>query len=319
MPMHAKVASYLAAARLGADWLLTQQNPDGSFVKPDLQADIYHKAVLALGLTGHAPEAQRLLTWIKANDLQEGGKLRRFDDGLALYKTSWICQGAHRLGRFDLSAPVMEYILSCQAPCGGFSQTRELNQYVEPVCTAWAGVCSIYMGRMDAALRAADCLARMVVTQPDPMRFYFHMTPEGELLTDDGAPFVDAHATQQAYYCPGIAHQFFMRLHLATGDAAYLKLAEDLFEFSLRCAEDRYAFPTAGKSAVAAALQHMVTGDLRARDAACELADYEVGTQSAEGWWRNPNADNTIIRLDHTAEFVVWLTDIAGILGGTLQ
>jgi hypothetical protein len=109
-----------------------------------------------------------------------------------------------------------------------------------------------------------------------------------------------------------------MRLYLATGDAAYLKLGEDLFEFSLRCAEDRYAFPTAGKSAVAAALQFMVTGDVRARDAACTFVDYELGKQGAEGWWANPNGDNTIIRLDHTAEFVVWLTDIAGILGGTL-
>jgi len=314
--MQESTRSYLKAARRGAEWLLTRQNTDGSFVQPDMQADVYHKAALALAVSGHAAEAQRLLNWIKANDLQPDGRLRRFDDGLALYKTSWICQGAHRLGRFDLSLPVMDYILSCQAPCGGFYQTRELTEFVEPVCTAWAGVCAIYAGHMDAARQTAECLARMVVEQPDPMRFYVRMTPDGELITAEGAPFVDAHATQQAYYCPGIAHQFFMRLHMATGSAAYLRLAGDLFEFSLRCADDRYAFPTAGKSAVAAALQYMATGDARARDAAREFADYELSQQDDDGWWANPNGDNTIIRLDHTAEFVVWLTDIAGILGG---
>jgi len=313
--MSADLTAYVEAAHRGADWLLSQQNEDGSFLKPDLQADVYHKAPLALSLTGHIIEANRLLRWIKANDLGECGRLKHFDDGLALYKSNWVCQGAHRLGRFDLSLPAMEHILLCQAPCGGFFQTHELNQLVEPVCTAWAGVSAVYTGHLDAAERTADCLKQMILQQPDETRFYFHLTPDGKLITDEGAPFVDGTKPQQAYYCPGIAMLFFVRLYLATGEGAHLEMAERLFDFSLRCADDRYSYPTAGKGAVAAALLHAMTGDERARDAACTFADYLLCEQRSDGWWCNPHSDHIIVRLDHTAEFIIWLTEIAGALG----
>lgn len=314
--MDSQIAAYHDAAQRGAEWLLGQQNPDGSYVTPALQADVYHKAVLAVALRGFHDQAQRLLNWIKATDMQATGRLRHFHDGLALYKTAWVCQGAHRLGRFDISLPVMSHILRCQAPCGGFFQTPEADQFVEPVCSAWAGVAALYAGRLDEAGRAAECMARMVAAQVDPARFYYRMTPGGDLITEGDAPFVDTAKTQQAYYCPGIAAQFLLRFHLATGEAQALGVAQDLFDFSLRCAADRYSYPTAGKSAVAAALLHLVTGDPRARDAACEFSDYMLAEQREEGWWCNPHDDGIIVRLDHTAEMVIWLTDIAGILGG---
>jgi hypothetical protein len=312
--MPPNLSPYVAAARRGADWLLSQQNADGSFIRPDLQADVYHKAPLALALTGHAAEAGRLLSWIRANDLGECGRLRHFDDGLGLYKSNWICQGAHRMGRFDLSAPAMQHILMCQAPCGGFFQTHELNQLVEPVCTAWAGVSAIFTGHLDTAERTAHCLNEMLAQQPDEMRFCYHMTPEGKLLAGEGAPFVDATKPQQAYYCPGIAMLFFLRLYMATGEGAHLEAAQRLFDFSLRCADDRYSYPTAGKGAVAAALLHALTGDERAGQAAATFAEYLLREQRAEGWWCNPHSDHIIVRLDHTAEFVVWLLEITAAL-----
>src|SRR5438128_1639719 len=138
--MTPNVQQYLNAARRGAEWLISQQNPDGSFVRPDLQADVYHKAPYALALSGHPIEANRLLEWIKANDLGADGELRHFDASLALYKSNWICQGAHRLARFDISYPAMRAIRRCQAPCGGFFQVAAGNDYVEAVCTASAGM-----------------------------------------------------------------------------------------------------------------------------------------------------------------------------------
>lgn len=319
--MTPNIEQYLKSAQRGAEWLMAQQNPDGSFIRLGLQADVYHKAPYALAIAGHPVEAQRLLNWIKANDLQESGDLRHFDDGLGLYKTSWICQGAHRLARFDLSLPAMRHILRCQAPCGGFFQAARSNEYVEPVCTAAAGMSALYTRHLEAATRAAECLIAMADQQPDESRFYFWMTPDGRLVTEESplrgnAPFVDATKTQQAYYCPGMACLFLTRLYLAMGCQDHLTAAGRLFEFSLRCAEDRYAYPTAGKSAVGAALYFTITGDERARDAAIEFADYLVREQSPEGWWRNPHDDGMIVRLDHTAEFVVWLSEIAANLGG---
>ena len=321
--MQTRVESYRDAARRGAQWLLSQQNSDGSFLGPDLQADVYHKAPYALGLTGYALEANRLLNWIKAHDLAADGRLHHFDAGLALYKTNWICQGAHRLARFDISAPVMRYILQCQAPCGGFFQVVEGNEYVEPVCTSWAGVSTIYAGRLEIAIQAARCLASMIDQQPDETRFYCWLTPEGQLVTEDaplpaGVSFLDARSPQQAYYNPGIACLFLTRLYLATNSAEFLNSAQRLFELSLGWAEDAYAYPTAGKSAVAAANLYLITGDERARDAACSMGDYLVQEQSEEGWWRNPHSDGMIVRLDHTAEFVAFMSEIAATLGSTL-
>ncbi|MBM3957960.1 MAG: hypothetical protein FJ313_07915, partial [Gemmatimonadetes bacterium] len=267
-------AAYNAVA-----WLCCEQNPDGSFIREDLQADCYHKAVYAFSVTGNLVEANRLLDWIKARDLQPDGRLQHFDAGLALYKTSWACQGAHRLGRFDISRPVLGYILRCQAPCGGFYQVIEGNPYVEPVCTSWAATTAIYGGYIEAAEKAAECMIAMVDQQPDPSRFYYWMSPEGQLATEESpvagaAPFVDATKTQQAYYCPGIACLFLAKLHMATGNATCLEGAQRLFEISLAFAEDRYSYPTAGKSAVGAATLYLLTGDERAKAAACEFADY---------------------------------------------
>jgi hypothetical protein len=260
-----------------------------------------------------------VVNWIKAHDLQADGRLRHFDAGLALYKTAWACQGAHRLARLDISRPVMGYILRCQAPCGGFFQVAEGNAYVEPVCSSWAAMALLLGGYVDAAERAAECLLAMVAQQPDPGRFYYWMSPEGRLATaenpiEGAAPCVDATQTQQAYYCPGIACLFLARLHMATGAAAYLEGAQQLFEISLGFAEDRYSYPTAGKSAVGAATLHLLTGDERARRAALEFGDYLLAQQSPEGWWANPHGQSLLIRLDHTAEFIIWLSEIAGAL-----
>jgi hypothetical protein len=316
--MRDQVESYAAAAHKGAEWLLAQQNEDGSFVSEKLQADVYHKAVLALNQTGHAVAANRLLSWIKESDLQPDGRLRHFDEGLGLYKSSWVCQGAHRNGRFDISLPAMAFMLRCQAPCGGFFQSPEAGEFVEPVCTSWGGLAALYMGYTDAAQRAAECIERMVAGQPDGARFYSHVTPYGDVMAGEHDPFLDATQPGQAYYNPGIAMLFLARLYTATGVESSGQTAWELFEFSLRCAADAYAYPTAGKSAVAAALLYQITQDERALVAASSMGDYLVRQQSDEGWWRNPHSDSMIVRLDHTAEFVVFLTDIAATLGAAV-
>lgn len=314
------MSKYLEAAQRGAAWLISRQNEDGSFIRPDLQADVYHKAPFALGVSGHPIEANRLLNWVKENDLQENGDLKHFDDGLGLYKTCWATQGAHRLARFDVSYPVMQHILRCQAPCGGSYQVVGGNEYVEPVCSAAAGMTCLYTGHLDAAKRTAECMISMMDQQPDDGRFYIWLTPEGRLVTEasplnGNAPYVDASKVQQAYYCPGLVQLFLVRLFLATTEQTYLDASRRLFEFSMRCAEDRYSYPTAGKSAVGAAIYYTVSGDARARDAAIEFGDYLVRVQRTEGNWDNPYDQGIITLLDHTAEFVVWLSEIALNLG----
>jgi hypothetical protein len=314
-----KLDSYRDAARRGVAWLIPRQNPDGSFIREDLQADVYHKGTYALSIAGHALEAHRLVNWIRAEGLGADGRPRHFDPGLALYKTSWILQGAHRLGRFDLSYPVMGYILRCQAPGGGFYQVAEGNEYVESLCTGWAGVSCLYLGELAAAERCAAHLISQVHQQPTTGRFHFRTSPEGQLLCDEAdelAQFVDGAQPGQGYYFPGMACLFLGRYHQVTGDADALAAAKWLFESSLTWAADSYASPPSGKSALGAAVYYSITGDERAREAALEFADYMTARQRPEGAWDNPASDSEIVLLDHTAEMIVWLNEIAATLGG---
>jgi hypothetical protein len=311
--------NYREAAARGARWLLSIQNADGSFIREDLQADVYHKGAYAMSVAGHSLEAHRLVNWVKREGLGADGRPMHFDAGLALYKTSWICQGAHRMGRFDVSYPVLGYVLRCQAPGGGFFQAAEGNDYVESLCTGWAGVSCLYGGELAAASRCAEHLISQVDQQPTAGRFYFRTTPEGRLCDADDDPLtacIDGSQPGQGYYFPGMACLFLCRYHQATGNELALAAARWLMDASLTWAEDSYASMPSGKSALGAAVYYSITGDERARDAALRFADYVVARQRPEGAWDNPASDSEIVLLDHTAEMIVWLNEIAATLGG---
>ncbi len=303
----------------GAEWLLQQQNDDGSFIRPDLQADVYYKAAYALGITGHPVEANRLLDWIKQHRLREAGEIIHFDNHQATYKNSWICQGAHRLGRFDISCPVMQHILRCQAPCGGFFQLASGNDQILLTCSPWAGLAALYMGHREAADRTVVFLVSCLEQQPDHNRFYCWASPEGRLVTEANpisgqAPYLDMTQTRQPYYIFGLPFLFLIRHHLATGSKESFEAARRYFELQLRCAEDAFSYLTSGKSAVAAAIYYTLTRDERALDAACQQADYLAQMQQPDGMWTVPWDDNWINRLDATAEFTVFMSEIPATL-----
>jgi len=157
----------------------------------------------------------------------------------------------------------------------------------------------------------------MVKQQPDEMKFYYNMTADGKLLTDSG--FVDATKPKQIYYNPGIAVILLVRLYTATLDEKYLSAAREIFEFTLRCAKDAYQTPPSGKSGLGCALLYDITGDVRARGKAMELADYLVEIQHPDGAWGFSFNDAFETLVDITAEFTVFTTEIAAILAvGTL-
>lgn len=311
------VERYRAAAARGVEWLMGHQHDDGSIGPPEVLADVYHKAGYALGITGHGDRAHRLIDWIVTHDLQPDGDLRHFDQGLSLYKTSWACQAAHRLARFDLSYPVMEFIATRQAPCGGFYHNRDEERYVEPVCSAWGALTAVYHGRVEAAARTVSCCRTLLDQQPEPRRFYTRLTPAGELIREgELVAFLDGDQERQAYYCPGIAMLFLARYHLATGSQEALDTAMGLFEATGRLAGDAFRYVTAAKGGVATAILYRLTGERRCLEAALSLGDYLAAEQTGEGWWCNPYHDGIIVRLDHTAEFIVFLSEIAANLAG---
>jgi len=308
--MDPRIEAFRAAGQRAVDFQLQYQQPDGSFIWDEAIPDAYHKQSYSWGLAGRLPEAHRLINWI-ASDL-----LVLADYRGDVYKLSWMCQGVHRLGRFDVSHHLMDWLVQQQTECGGFPHFAG-DQWLRCLPTAWAGVAALYLGHVDVAGRAAAWCLRLL-DQPDEGRYYYRTTLDGRLATpevDPGALFIDMTAPRQPYWEIGLPIMLMDRLFMATADPVWRERANLFFELHLRCAADRFAHTGSGKSSLAAALHWLTTGDERARAAAFEFGEYLLATQRPEGSWTVGDSEALLIRIDAAAEFNVWLQEIAGLLG----
>ena len=305
---------YREAGRRAVEYQLDYQQPDGGYIWDGYAVDAHHKQAYSWSMAGHFAEAHRLLNWVKRQRLQTNGQLA--DYGGDVYKHSWFFQGAHRLGRFDLSYPVMDFLVSCQAPCGGLPHFAG-DRLLRSLATAWTGISAIYAGRTDVAHRAAQCCISLLEQQPNDTKFYYKMTRDGRVVVDDSDPdnFIDITKPKQAYWEVGLPMMLMCRMHQITGQTHFLDFAARLFEFKLSCYQDNYGWAGSGKSSLAAAIYYLITGDQRAREAAVRFLDFLIETQCSEGGWRDETEpEELLIYIDHAAEFSVWIQEIAAIL-----
>ena len=313
--MDARLEAFHSAGERAVEFQLSHQQPDGSFIWDEEIRDAYHKQPYSWSISGRLPETHRLLNWIRENTLQEDGSLRDYSGDV--YKQSWFFQGCHRIGRFDLSYPVMNWLMAQQKECGGLPHFAADNR-LRALSTAWTGVSAIYFGRLDVALRAAEWCINLL-DQPDKNRFYFQTTLDGRLLTQqtaEDAEFIDIGSTGQPYWEIGLPWMLMGRLYQATAEERWLDHAERFFEWQRSCAEDRFAHAGSGKSSLAAAIHYLNTGDVRARSGAMTFGELLLATQYPEGGWRGEGEpDKLLIYLDHAAEYNVWLQEIVGMLG----
>jgi hypothetical protein len=316
--MDPKIALYQQAGEKAAGYTLSFQQPDGGYIWEGYPSDAYHKQPYSWGVAGQVEPAHRLLTWVKANALQPDGQLKDYQGDI--YKHSWLFHGAHRLGRFDLTYPLMSFLLSCQAPGGGFPHFAG-EAYCRSLSTCMAGLCALYLGRLDAAAKTAEWAINLLERQPDEQRFYYRTTLDGDLVTPatdaDGALYIDRQQPKQVYWEIGLPLQLMCRMYQATGDGRYLGYARSFFEATHRCYEDSYTFTGSGKSGLGAAVYYLLTGDRQARSAACGFAGFLLETQLPDGSWRNPDwPPEVLYSIDASAEFNVWLQEIAAVLPG---
>ncbi len=312
-----RIRRYQQAGIKAVKYQLSYQLPDGGYVWDGYAVDAYHKQAYSWAVAGYVEPAHRLLTWVKDNTLGDDGQLRDYNGDV--YKHAWFFQGAHRLGRFELSYPVMAFLASCQEPCGGLPHFAR-DEYLRSLATCWTGVCGLYCGRLDIAEAAAEWAVSVLDQQPEENRFYFRTTRDGRLVTpelDPAALHIDTSKPKQDYWEVGLPLQLLCRLYMATGRGEYLDHARRFFEFKLRCHEDAFSFVGSGKSSLGAALYYLLTGDDRARQAAYRFADFLVETQYPEGGWRDEREpDLLLIYIDHAAEFNIWLQELSAILPG---
>ena len=313
--MRDKIQSYQEAGRRAVQFQLQHQKPDGCFIWDEKIRDAYHKQTYSWSLAGESGAAHKLLSWMKANTLQPDGQLRDYNGDV--YKHAWLLQGAHRLGRFDVSCRVMDFLASCQTASGGWPLFTG-DELCRMLPTAWAGVAAVYMGRMDVAEKAAGWCVSLLEQQEDETKFYYQMTQDGHLVTLDESPsaaFIAAAKPQQPYWEVGLPQMLMCRMYMATGDETYRDRATRFFEWHSQLAEDRFTHTGSGKTSLANAVYCQVTGDDCARDAVIQFCDRLLETQLPEGSWRVGSGEASLLtRIDAAAEFNVWLQEDSAIL-----
>lgn len=334
--MNDPIPQFVATARRGVAWMLAQQRADGAFCAPEDGVGGYYKVPSALAVAGEWRAAHRLLTWVAAHHLTHEGDFRApqrkahepIHESWPVYANAWLIQGAHRVGRWDLSLQGMAFLARWQAPQGGYYAREGEDKFLEPVGMAWGGLAALTTGQVAAARLAGDQLVRLVDLQPDPMRFYYRLDADGTLMTTMAAGaelsyYVDASKTKQIYYNPGIALIFLCHLYRATALECYLQAARTIFAFTTRCAADVHRFPPSGKLGLGCALLYALTGDAQARQAALNVGAYLVETQGRDGVWRLPDEEpysslkhreSFDVLLDITAEFTTFLLEMAAVL-----
>jgi hypothetical protein len=316
LTMDARLQAFREAAERAVEFQLSFQQPDGSFIWDDEIRDAYHKQAYAWSIADRLDHAHALLTWIRDNALQADGSLREYHGDV--YKLSWLFQGAHRMGRFDISHPVMGWLMQQQKECGGLPHFAA-DDRLRALATGWVGVSALYFGDVDFAERCAHWCTTLL-DQPEDGRFYFETTLEGELLTADmeeTAQYIDLTITGQAYWEIGLPWMLVGRLYQATGEQRWLDLSEEFSRWQRACAADNFASVGSGKSSLAACIHFLNTSDARARNGAIAFGEFLLATQQPEGGWRGAGErDIPLIYIDHAAEYTVWLNEIVGMLGG---
>lgn len=317
-------SSSLSAAQRGARWLIEQQQPDGSLRGATSISD-YYKGPFGLIVTGHIAEADRLLGFIAATYLKKDGDLDgtsvEWFDTFRIYPHSWLAIAALMRGRFEMAYPLMGFLAKCfDDNTGGFFGTaagmRARRGPQEVMSTSIAGLACLWGGRLDIARKTGHWFQALHAAQPDLHRgLYFVWDSDAGLVTEFAAKeavsfFVDAKETSQWYFEYGIAAAFLSSLSAATGDRAWLKLAQEFLRATKSCRDDVYRQPASGKIGWGAAWTYRLSRDPEDRRLAEAVAEGLHALQSPEGWWsglgvyERQKGSNLEPNIDVTNEFV---------------
>ncbi|MCO1575229.1 hypothetical protein M8C13_05585 [Crossiella sp. SN42] len=307
---------YEAAARRGADWLLSRLRPDGGFGETDLAC--YYKAPAALGLAGHPRQARRLLEvaverfgtpegdFVTAEGVKSANPV--FQE-FWCYPNGWLALAAHRLGWFGVAHQAYRHLLTYRTGDGGFSANDA--GVPDAISTAHLGLLALTLGDLDTARAAGDWLTKLLVTQPHlATGFHLRADEHGPRTADDSPLHVlRTGAPDQPYFMIGYPLAYLTRLHQLGGDPAHLTAAIGYADYALSCGEHLRSTPFSHKVGWGAAILARHGHDARHRDLATGIADHLVSLQAEDGSW-SPDGP-AYATFDDTAEITHWLLEIA--------
>lgn len=321
------------AIKKGVEFQMGFQQANGGYIWDGYRCDAFHKQAYSWNLVGKNEEAHRLLNWIRDNRIRPDGSLILVptekeagmtmnppqspdDANIDIYKHNWTIQGAHRLGRFDVSYPIYKFLKTCERKCGGFPLENSMD-HCRAMTTAWTGVTAIYMNDLELAQRCMDWCLSVQAQNTDPEKYYFSTDDDGKIIKDNGN-FIDIHQLKQCYWEVGFSMLLADRMYQITGEQKYLTAVGKWLDFLWTCNTDVWSYWGSGKAANAAAIYYSITGDERGIDAAVQFIDFVVSTQTkiadkdgkyAGGLWYDDEPDILLIYVDHAACFSGWVLD----------
>jgi rhamnogalacturonyl hydrolase YesR len=324
----------------GAQWCLDLQQPDGSIRMPARCFDAIYKFPAALVVTGRYVEAAKLLNWLENETLTTDGDFRfperkhlyGWFDCFYTYTNSWIAIAAQRAGFFKLADRAVTYLLRYQNSRTGALQSRAIETDKTGCCdtaiTSQGGICFLYTGHHEEAIKAADALCRIAEMHDNQSdQFLFRTDRNGKLITTPLADEnnvdwirVDRTKDNQLYYYLGIAGAFLCHAYELTGKTQYLESAEKYAGFLLECKGSLRSL-AAGKFGYCLALLYRSTGNERYWDAATEYIGWLLEMQRPDGQWRLDDwgERHWYFCYDCTAEFVYWISEMAKLLASPRQ
>ena len=183
MPRLTNAVSCIRACQKATQWLLDQQEKDGSYrdVEPGLLA--YARSPYLLAYTGRVEELSRMLDWIRENLLDACASSRR-----DLELQAWLAVGTRAGYAFDVSARLAERLLELQGKhTGGLHDpdgSRDGGRAGRLGITAWAGLAFIYCGMKQAAKAAANFLVAALNAQRKSKDFYLCLDQHFRPITE---------------------------------------------------------------------------------------------------------------------------------------
>lgn len=324
MPRLRNATGCLRAAEQAFTWLKTRLEQEEQWAVTSLPLSAYYKVPYLFLITGH-PEPCRLgLSWIRNNLLTDDGSLLCVPaaDGMraepaAVRETAWVASTAHFSGRFDISYPLLDFLVSCQGRNTGgvYETTRGVHAADADVrSTACAGLTYLAGGRIEEARRAGDFLAQTVMKQFDSARFRMRVDSMGRPVTtfpkENACHYVLSKArgkTDLSYL--GLPMVFLCRLHLATGEQEWLDAGADYFAVAERYAKDGWRSPGAGTVGWGAATLYDLTRRRFYYDTAEAVSQTIIKRLRPDGAYAATGQLDKAEQIRLTAEIAVCLTE----------
>jgi hypothetical protein len=323
-----EIRTYRRAVVNGLKWLLTQQEPDGSFRPIEHGLNTFHKIPYALSVTGQLERGARLCTWVQQQVMDEEGDFTlRFEREGPLgafyhYPNSWLIMGAHRLGQYGISLRGSDLLSTLQHPqTGGFLTTgpnSSLDGMQDVMTSSLAGLTMLTTGRVAEAEATGSFLVSMYDRQPKLGSQMLFVQQRGDRLVNEWdeaqAPAFALTLRESDQWCfvPGLAAGFLAKLYEVTANKEHLRAAQGYLQFADSAGAGRYDSPNGWWFGWGAAMVYAVSGVATHRQIVESVCEQMAESQMSNGTWAagTMGYEPPAPIVDATAEAIICLTEM---------